>query len=127
MSDVNIFYFVDIQRPKCKWVQQCQRIKYSVNLKHQGIVYFIISFNDHFLFLIFFYLFNISDCLKENLLYSYFIALREIYRNVCPEVPGDPFGVGKCNISGIPGNRGTNVLVYFPRSNKITDMLHFHS
>ena len=34
-------------------------------------------------------------------------------------------GVGKYNISGIPGNRGTNVLVYFPRSNEITVMLHF--
>ena len=29
------------------------------------------------------------------------------------------------NISMIPGNRGTNVLVYFPRSNVITVMLHF--
>ena len=34
---------------------------------------------------------------------------------------------GKYNVSGIPGNRGTNVLVYFPRSNKMTAMLHFHS
>ena len=32
---------------------------------------------------------------------------------------------GKYNISGIPGNRGTNALVYFPRSNEITVMLHF--
>ena len=67
------------------------------------------------------------------LLYRYFIALREIYQNVCPEVPGNPRDVifpdaeggGKYNISGIPGNRGTNVLVYFPRSNEITVMLHF--
>ena len=66
-------------------------------------------------------------------LYRYFIALREIYQNVCPEVPGNPRDVifpdaeggGKYNISGIPGNRGTNVLVYFPRSNEITVMLHF--
>ena len=27
--------------------------------------------------------------------------------------------------SALPGNRGTNVLVYFPRSNEITVMLHF--
>ena len=54
------------------------------------------------------------------------------YQNVCPEVHGNPrdvifpdaFGVGKYNISGIPGNRGTNVLVYFPRSNEITVTLH---
>ena len=37
----------------------------------------------------------------------------------------DAEGGGKYNISGIPGNRGTNVLVYFPRSNEITVMLHF--
>ena len=68
-----------------------------------------------------------------NILYRYFIALREIYQNVCPEVPKNPRdvifpdaeGVGKYNISGIPGNQGTNVLVYFPRSNEITVMLHF--
>ena len=73
-----------------------------------------------------------TKCLQ--ILYRYFIALREIYQNVCPEVPGNPWDVifpdaerggGKCNISGIPGNRGTNVLVYFPRSNEITVMLHF--
>ena len=33
--------------------------------------------------------------------------------------------VGKYSISGIPGNRGTNVLVYFLRNNEITVMLHF--
>ena len=63
---------------------------------------------------------------KVDILYRYFIALREIYQNVCPEVPGNPRDVifrdvkvgGKYNISGIPGNRGTNVLVYFPRSKK---------
>ena len=46
-----------------------------------------------------------------SLLYRYFIALREIYQNVCPEVPGNPRDVifpdaeggGKYNISGIPG------------------------
>ena len=73
-----------------------------------------------------------TDC-HFNLLYRYFIALREIYQNVCPEVPGNPRDVifpdaeggGKYNISGIPGNRGTNVLVYFPKSNEITVMLHF--
>ena len=32
---------------------------------------------------------------------------------------------GKYNISGISGNRGKNVLVYFTRSNEITVMLHF--
>ena len=66
-------------------------------------------------------------------LYRYFIALREIYRNVCPEVPGNPrdvifpdaFGVGKYNILEIPRNRRTNVLVYFPRSNEITVLLYF--
>ena len=50
-----------------------------------------------------------------------------------PRFPGNPrdvifpdaVGGGKYNISGIPGNRGTNVLVYFPRSNEITVMLHF--
>ena len=70
---------------------------------------------------------------QNEILYRYFIALREIYQNVCPEVPGNPRDVifpdaeggGKYNISGIPGNRGTNVLVYFPRSNEITVMLHF--
>ena len=30
------------------------------------------------------------------------------------------FGVRKYNISGIPGNLGTNILVYFPRSNEIS-------
>ena len=68
-----------------------------------------------------------------RILYRYLIALRKIYQNVCPEVPGNPRDVifpdaeggGKYNISGIPGNRGTNVLVYFPRSNEITVMLHF--
>ena len=71
--------------------------------------------------------------LPHDILYRYFIASREIYQNVCPEVPGNPRDVifpeadggGKYNISGIPGNRGTNVLVYFPRSNEITVMLHF--
>ena len=58
------------------------------------------------------------------ILYRYFIALREIYQNVCPEVPDNPRAV-IYNSSGIPGNRGTNVLVYFPRSNEITVMLHF--
>ena len=29
-------------------------------------------------------------------------------------------GVGKYNISGIPGNLGTNILVYFPQSNEIS-------
>ena len=69
----------------------------------------------------------------ENI-YRYFIASREIYHNVCPEVPGNPRDVNifpdaegreKYNISGIPGNPGTNILVYFPRSNEITVMLHF--
>ena len=70
---------------------------------------------------------------RHIILNRYFIAFREIYQNVCPEVPGNPRDVifpdaeggGKYNISGIPGNRGTNVLVYFPKSNKITVMLHF--
>ena len=72
-------------------------------------------------------------CQTKSILYRYFIALREIYQNVCLEVPGNPravifpnaAGVGKYNFSGIPGIRGTNVLVYFPRSNEITVMLHF--
>ena len=46
----------------------------------------------------------------NSILYRYFIALREIYQNVCPEVPGNPRdvifpnakGEGKYNISGIP-------------------------
>ena len=67
-------------------------------------------------------------------LYSYFIALREIYQNVRPKVPGNPRDViypdaeggGTYNISGIPGNRGTNVLEYFPRINETTVMLHFY-
>ena len=53
---------------------------------------------------------NISKLIhktNKNILYRYFIA---------------SFGEGKYNISGIPG---TNVLVYFQRSNKITVMLHF--
>ena len=96
------------------------------------------------------YLYNI------DILYRYFIAtcMRDIYQNICPEVPGNPrdvifpdaegggtynisgipgnlgtnilvnfphsneFGVGKYNISGIPGNLGTNILVYFPHSNE---------
>ena len=75
-----------------------------------------------------------NNIVTEHLtLYRYFIALRERYQNVCPEVPGSPRDVifpdaeggGKYNISRIPGNRGTNVLVYFPRSNEITVMLHF--
>ena len=54
---------------------------------------------------------GMEACIELNwLLYRYFIALREIYQNVCPEVPG---------------NLGTNCLVYFPRSNEITVMLHF--
>ena len=67
------------------------------------------------------------------ILYRSFIASRKIYQNVCPEVPGNPrdvifpvaFGVGKYNISRIAGNRGTNILVDFPRSNEIAVMLHF--
>ena len=67
------------------------------------------------------------------LLYRYFIALRDIYQNVCPEVPRNPRDVifpdaeggGKYNISGISGNRGNNNLVFFPRSNEITVMLDF--
>ena len=55
------------------------------------------------------------------MLYSYFIALTEIHRKVCPEVPWNPREFifsdaedgGKYNISGIPGNRGTNVLVWY--------------
>ena len=74
-------------------------------------------------------MFDINMCLKINLgiLYRYFIVLREIYQNVCPEVPRNPQDVifpdakggVKYNISGIPGNRGTNVLVYFPRRNEM--------
>ena len=30
------------------------------------------------------------------------------------------FGVWKYNISEIPGNLGTNILVYFPQSNEIS-------
>ena len=26
----------------------------------------------------------------DEILYRYFVALREIYQNVCPEVPGNP-------------------------------------
>ena len=48
------------------------------------------------------------------ILYRYFIALRDIYQNVFPEVPGNPRDVifpdaeggGKYNISGIPRNGG---------------------
>ena len=66
-------------------------------------------------------------CQKYSLPYYTDISL------LCPEVPGNPWDVifpdekggEKYNISGIPGNRGTNVLVYFPRSNEITVMLHF--
>ena len=71
---------------------------------------------------------NIQSAINSNiiLLYRYFIALREIYQNVCPEVHGNPGDVifpddeggGKYNISGIPGNRGTNVLVYFREAMK---------
>ena len=71
---------------------------------------------------------NWSQFILLKILYRYFIALREIYQNVCPEVPGNPRDVifpdaeggGKYNISGIPDNRGTNIL---PRSNEITVML----
>ena len=74
-----------------------------------------------------------KSVVARDILYRYFISLREIYQNVCPKVPGNPrdvifpdaVGVGKYNISEIPGNRGTNVLVYFPRSKEITVMLHF--
>ena len=69
-------------------------------------------------------------------IYRWFIALREIYQNVYPEVPGNPWDVtcifpnaeggGKYNISGITRNLWTNVLVYFPRSKEITVMLHFN-
>ena len=54
---------------------------------------------------------------RFNILYRYFIALREIYQNVCPEVPGNPRDVifpdaegrGKYNISGIPGSAEGNI------------------
>ena len=49
------------------------------------------------------------------LLFRFSILSREKYA----------FSVGKYNIAGIPGNRWTNVLVYFLRSNEITVMLHF--
>ena len=57
--------------------------------------------------------------ISRVILYRYFIALREIYQNVSPEVSGNPWDVifpdaaggGQCNISGIPGNRVTNVLI----------------
>ena len=67
------------------------------------------------------------------ILYRYFIASWEIYQNVCPEVPGNPWdvifpdakGIGKYDISGIPENQGTSILVYFLRNNEISVMLHF--
>ena len=76
---------------------------------------------------------RVPDQMSDRILYSYFIALREIYQNVYPKVPGNPRDVifpdaeggGKYNNSGIPGNQGTNVLVYFPKSIDITVMLHF--
>ena len=53
----------------------------------------------------------ISFCpTTERLLYRYVIALKEIYQNVCPEVPGNPRDV---IFPDAEGNRGTNVLVYF--------------
>ena len=55
-----------------------------------------------------------------KILCSYFTALREIYRNVCSEVPGNPRGViftdaeggGKYNISGIREDKRSGI---FPR------------
>ena len=43
------------------------------------------------------------------ILYRYFIALREIYQNVCPEVPGNP----------------RDVIFPDAEGNEITVMLHF--
>ena len=38
----------------------------------------------------FFFLLLLYLCYVHYILYRYFIALREIYQNVCPEVPGNP-------------------------------------
>ena len=59
---------------------------------------------------------------QQVILYRYFIALREIYQNVCSEIPRNPKGRGKYNISGIPGSGGTNIQVYFERNKEITVM-----
>ena len=58
----------------------------------------------------------------STLLYRYFIASREIYQNVCPEVPGNPRdllfpdaeGGGKYDNQGFQGTEG-QMFWYFSR------------
>ena len=46
-------------------------------------------------------------------------------RMFIPRFPGMPEMLYFPTPKGIPGNRGTNILVYFQRSNEITVMIHF--
>ena len=69
-----------------------------------------------------------DGCRYNNILSRYYTDISLLWGKYTECLsPGSRefFGVGKYNISGIPGNLGTNVLVYFPRSNEITVMLHF--
>ena len=45
------------------------------------------------------------------ILYRYFIALREIYQNVCPEVPGNPQDVIFPDAEGVNNSDSGNVFI----------------
>ena len=72
--------------------------------------------------------------MSKELLYRYFIALREIYQNVCPEVPGNPLDViflpvpkveGNITSQGFQGIGGQTNLYIYQEAKKKTVMLHF--